>query len=157
LDAKSRQTGGVSEILLVCTLVVKNVARELLVLKHAMKPECRVSRSFLGMDHCSRTADAQLLVFHFGRRQQDLDANLAPDRRTLAAQNQRSIERNIARESPRRMFDAVVPMEDDGEPELISNGGSPLHLIRPWILRDHTQLQGTMAAGTGQETNGLKI
>jgi hypothetical protein len=61
------------------------------------------------------------------RENENLNSNIRSHRRALAAVNKRSIKRNVGCEATSGALVVFVPVEDDREPELVSQG-------RPTIL-----------------------
>jgi hypothetical protein len=70
--------------------------------------------------------NAQLRAASVGRRNENVDSDIRTDWRASAAEDQRSVESDVACEPPFHLFSSVVPMEDDGEPQFVSNFSSAL-------------------------------
>jgi hypothetical protein len=94
---------------------------KLLVFKDALETESMNSRPLRRVDYFSRTANMKLHIFRFGRRNQHFYADLSSDWGTIAAEDQSAVESDVAGKTSRGVFDPVIPMKDNWEPELISN------------------------------------
>jgi hypothetical protein len=74
------------------------------------------------------TLNSELLTIRIWRGNENLNSNITSDRWATCAVNERSIERNIVCEATLRMIDTVIPVEDDGEVQLVSHSGPALRL-----------------------------
>lgn len=63
-----------------------------------------------------------------GRRDKNLNPDLAPSWRKSLAADERSIERNIASEAALRLLATVVPVEDDWKAQPVSHSGAALRI-----------------------------
>ena len=106
--------------------LLEDLTAQMIVVENPMNSKGTVSGLFDHPRHHSHAFDPEFFVAVIGRRDQHLNANLRPDWRTLAAQNQRTVQSNIAGKSTLCVLPAVVPMEDYGKPEFVAHSRPPL-------------------------------
>jgi len=71
--------------------------------------------------HIANALDPQFFVTLIRRRKKNFNANAASDRRALTAEYQGSINSYVVGETSPGVIRTVIPMEDDREPESVSN------------------------------------
>jgi hypothetical protein len=74
------------------------------------------------------TLNSELLTTPIWRGNENLNSNITSDRWATCAVDERSVERNIACKATLRMLDTVIPVENDGEVQLVSHSGPALRL-----------------------------
>jgi hypothetical protein len=100
----------------------------MIVVKHPMNSKSGASMLINHTGNSSNTFDPYLFAATVGRGNQNFDTNFASDRWTCAAENQYSVERDIACKAPRNVLSPVVPMEENRQLQLVPN--------RPSVLRN---------------------
>ncbi len=133
------------------------MASEMIVVKNAL-----YSKAFRpGLIHhtrnYSRAFDSKFLTAHIRGRQENLDPHFGSDWWILAAENQCSIQRNVAREAALRMFSSVVPVKDYGELQLVSNCSSALCDALENGTGPHSEVDTRASCKVSQAAERLKI
>jgi len=104
----------------------RNVPRQLVVIEHAANSKKDGTQVLGDPCHLSHTLDSNFLGSSVGRWNQDLNPNICANGWAFAAQNQGAVQRDVGGESPFGVLNSVVPMEDNGQPQLVSHGCSAL-------------------------------
>jgi hypothetical protein len=92
---------------------VNDMTRKLVVIEHAVNPEICCSGLFPYARHFSNALDSNFLGRMIRHRNQNLNPNIRSDWRAPAAENQRSVQCNVAGEAALCVFSPVIPMEND--------------------------------------------
>ena len=131
------------------------LARELLIVEPATDIEgCQPLSYTCDVSHALDTDIFRAVV---GGRDQNFDANVHPDWRTSAAEDQRPIHRDIVCKAALRMFRHVHPVEDDGKAKLVSNSGSALSRQIKNGTVGHKRRQNNPVSLPGQSAECLKM
>ena len=75
----------------------------------------------------ARTLDPQFFRAVIGGGNQYFDSHLGPNRRTCVAHDESSIERYITRKASAHAFAAIIPVEYDGQLQLVADCHSTLY------------------------------
>jgi hypothetical protein len=102
------------------------MARQVVVVEHAANPKKDGTQVVSYSGHFPHTLDSDFLGSLVRRRDQNLNSNIYANRGAPAAQNQRAVQGNIGGEAPFGVLHPVVPMEDNGQPQFVPHGSSPL-------------------------------
>jgi hypothetical protein len=106
------------------TSVDHHLTGKMIVIEHSANSK---KTSFLNNAcHLSDALNAQFRAAFIRRRNQDLDSNIRSDWRASSAEDQRSVESDVAGEPPLHLFSPIIPVEDDGESQLVPNFSSAL-------------------------------
>lgn len=100
--------------------------RNLFVVKKAPDAEGKSPELFGNPGDVSGTLEPYLLSELIGRGHKNLDGDVTADGRTNRALDQSAIQRNSAREAASGMLAPIVPVEDDGQAERITDCRSAL-------------------------------
>jgi hypothetical protein len=96
----------------------------MLVVKRSMNAEA--SGFFCNPCHFADTLYAKFLSALIRRGDQNFNSNVRPDWWGLCTEDQSTIQRNVVREASLCVLGSVIPVENDGEFELVSNCASAL-------------------------------
>lgn len=81
----------------------QNVTRQVIIVKKTVNTEGSRTVMLRDANHFPYTLDSHLLCRVIRRGDQNLNANLTSDRRAFAAEDERTIQRNVAGEASCRM------------------------------------------------------
>jgi len=96
----------------------------MLVVKRSMNAEA--SGFFCNPCHSADTLYAKFLSGLIRRGDQNFNSNVRPDWWGLGTEDQSTIQRNIVREASLSVLGAIIPVENDGEFEPVSNSAPTL-------------------------------
>jgi len=99
---------------------------EMIVFEIASNAKTQVAALFHSAHHFSGALDSQLLPVPGRRINQKQNLDVGPHRRTLAAVDEHSVERNVGCKAARSVFAVVIPAKDHGELEFVSRGRPPV-------------------------------
>jgi hypothetical protein len=85
----------------------------MIVIKHPVNSKSGASRFIDHTRNSSNTFDPYLFAASIGRRNENFNTNFTPNRRTIATEDQHSVERNIVRKASRHVLSPVVPTEEN--------------------------------------------
>jgi hypothetical protein len=101
-----------------------HLARKMIVVEHSL--HSKTTGILNNARHFPDALNAQLRTTSIGRRNQNLNSNVRSDWRASAAEDQRSVECDVAGEPSLHLLSSVIPVEDDGKSQLVPNFGSAL-------------------------------
>jgi hypothetical protein len=97
---------------------------EIFVVKPPVNAE--TSSLFCNPRNFSDTLDVKFLSALIRRGDENLDSNVRSDWWGLGTEDQSTLQRNVVREAPFCVLHPIIPVENDGEFELVSNSASAL-------------------------------
>jgi hypothetical protein len=103
-----------------------DMPRQLVVIEHAANSKKDGTQVLGNSCHLSHTLDSNFLGSSVRRRDQDLNPNICSNRWAFAAQYQGAVQGDVGGEAPSGVLNPVVPMEDNGQPQLVSHSCSAL-------------------------------
>jgi hypothetical protein len=96
----------------------------MVVVKHPMNAE---ASSFLcNPCHFSNTLDVKLPAALMRRRDKQFNSDIRPDWWGLGTEDQSTIQSDVVREASLCVLHPIIPVENDGESELVSSSASAL-------------------------------
>lgn len=104
--------------------------REVIVIKVASNSKAHRPPLLYNTCHPAYALNAHVLAARDRRENKDLNPDFASHRRTLAAVDERAVERDIVGESASRSFAVFVPVKDDWELQLISHRRTAISMER---------------------------
>jgi hypothetical protein len=125
------------------------------VVKNAMNT--KATRVMWSPNHFASALNPQFLTALIWRGKYNLNPNIRPNWRALAAEYESAVQCNVVGEAPLRVLHAVVPMENDRETKLVSHGRSPLQIILSCEKKIHTWAKIMVLVHVSQECDRLKI
>jgi hypothetical protein len=107
----------------------------------------------------ANTLNAELLAIRIRRGNQNLNTNITSERRASCTANASPIERNIACKPALGLLGAVIPVENNGEVQPVSNSGPALwfelHDFKRAVF--HKKINGKPVCCPSQSAKRLKI
>ena len=105
----------------------RDLPGQMIVIENPMDSKCAIAKLLHDARNLACAFDPQLFRAVIRGGNQYLDPNLRTNRWTCIAYDQSSIQRDIARKTSAHAFSTVIPMEDDGQLQLVADCHSTLY------------------------------
>jgi len=130
---------------------------QMVVIEDSVNSKGFASSLFDNPGYDANAFDAHFLAALVGRWNQNFDADRCAHWRTSATENQRTIQSNVAGEAAPDPFFSVIPVENDGEPQRVPDGGSAVQTLLESQAVLHTWNQIRPERRVPQAAESLKI